>query len=50
MCYYTSQRGEDKMLKEQILVLFHGKIRQDIENSNSDFEKIQEIRVRAGKP
>ena len=38
------------MLKEQILVLFHEKIRQDIENSNLNFEKIQEIRVRVGKP
>ena len=38
------------MLKEQILVLFHEKIRQEIESSNLDFEKIQEIRVRVGKP
>ena len=38
------------MLKEQILVLFRERIRQEIENSNLDFEKIQEIRIRVGKP
>ena len=38
------------MLKEQILWLFGGKIRREIEGLNVDFEKIQEIRIRAGCP
>lgn len=38
------------MLKEQILSLFHGKIRGAIEASVNDFENLQEIRIRAGQP
>ena len=38
------------MLKEQILSLFHGKIRGAMEAAVSDFENLQEIRIRAGQP
>ncbi len=38
------------MLKEQILFLFCGKIRQSLENTSLDFRKFQEIRLRIGKP
>ena len=38
------------MLKEQILLLFGRKIRQEIEKLSIDFERIQELRIRAGFP
>ena len=38
------------MLKEQILSLFHGKIRGAMEAAVNDFENLQEIRIRAGQP
>lgn len=38
------------MLKEQILFLFCGKIRKSLEKTDPDFQKIQEIRLRLGKP
>ncbi len=38
------------MLKEQILQLFSEKIRQKIEKLNINFERLQEIRIRAGAP
>ena len=38
------------MLKEQILLLFGRKIRQEVEKLNIDFAKTQEIRIRAGVP
>ena len=37
------------MLKEHILKLFGRRIRNEIEKLDLDFEKIQEIRIRAGK-
>jgi len=38
------------MLKEQILLLFNRKIRQELENLNIDYQRIQEIRIRASIP
>lgn len=38
------------MIREQILFLFCGKIRQSLERTELDFQKIQEIRLRIGKP
>ena len=37
------------MLKEHILKLFGRRIRNEIEKLDLDCEKIQEIRIRAGK-
>ena len=38
------------MLKEQILTLFHGKLRSAIEAAVGNFDTLQEIRIRAGQP
>ena len=38
------------MIKEQILMLFSGMLRTGLERAEPDFDKLQEIRVRAGRP
>ena len=38
------------MLKEQILTLFHGRLRSAIEAAVGNFDNLQEIRIRAGQP
>lgn len=38
------------MLKEQILLLFCGKLKSALEKTNTDFGEFQEIRLRAGQP
>lgn len=47
---YIGQRGENEMYKEQILILFCGKIRHALKKSNTDFKNIQEIRIRVNQP
>ena len=38
------------MLKDQILSIFHGKLRFAMEAAIDDFENLQEIRIRVGRP
>lgn len=37
-------------LKEQVLSVFHGRIREAMEEAEIDYETLREIRIRAGKP
>ncbi len=47
---YTAQRGEDKMIQKQILPLFQGILRHTLKEEISDWQHLQEIRIRQDQP